>query len=95
MENTAKVKGILRSVGTVAKENVNGTLFRTVTVEIDKVVYFAKMWEKSYQNGFELGKEYTVELILDKDDVWMTVLTGSDAKVATAKDFAHLFATVK
>lgn len=89
MENT-KTKGILRSIGSETKENTNGTLFRTCTVDIQGNVYWAKIWEKSVSRA-EIGQEYTVEAQLDGDTVWLTVLPGSDAKIATAADFAHLF----
>jgi hypothetical protein len=89
---TVKTQGILKSVGNAVKANVNGTMFRTCTVEINGKVYFAKIWEKSFQNGVEIGNSYTVELQQDGDTVWLTVLNGSSASVATKEDFAHLFA---
>lgn len=89
MENT-KTKGILRSIGSETKENINGTLFRTCTVEIAESIYWAKIWEKTVSRA-EVGQEYTVEAQLDGDTVWLTVLPGTDAKIATAADFAHLF----
>lgn len=93
MENT-KVTGILRSVSAKAKENINGTLFRVCQVEIDGAVYLGKVWETSYNLGMDLNAEYTVELQPDGDKVWLTVLRGQDAKIATMADFAHLFVNV-
>ena len=46
---TVKTEGILKSVGNAVKANVNGTMFRTCTVDINGKVYFAKIWEKSFQ----------------------------------------------
>jgi hypothetical protein len=89
---TVKTQGILKSVGNAVKANVNGTMFRTCTVEISDKVYFAKIWEKSFQNGVTIGNPYTVELQQDGDTVWLTVLNGSSANIASKEDFAHLFA---
>ncbi len=89
---TVKTQGILKSVANVAKENSNGTLFRVCTVEVNEKTYFAKIWEKSFQNGVVIGDTYTVELQQDGDTIWMTVLNGSSAEIATSADFAHLFA---
>lgn len=89
---TVKTQGILKSVANVAKENSNGTLFRVCTVEVNEKTYFAKIWEKSFQNGVVIGDTYTVELQQDGETIWMTVLNGSSAEIATAADFAHLFA---
>lgn len=91
---TQKTQGTLKSIASTIKTNVNGTEFRQCTVEIDGVDYFAKIWEKSVQNGVKIGDSYTVEMQLDGDTVWLTVLNGSSAKIATATDFAHLFANV-
>lgn len=88
---TVKVQGILKSVGSTVKANVNGTQFRTCTVDVDGKTYFAKIWEKSFQNGVTVGDEYTIELQQDGDTVWLTLLNGSSAQVATTADFAHLF----
>lgn len=90
MENV-KTQGILKSVANVAKPNSNGTMFRTCTVEINGKTYFSKIWEKSFQNGVTIGNTYTVEMQLDGDQVWLTVLNGSSAEIATPADFAHLF----
>jgi len=90
MENV-KTQGILKSVANVAKANSNGTMFRTCTVEINGKTYFSKIWEKSFQNGVTIGDTYTVEMQLDGDQVWLTVLNGSSAEIATPADFAHLF----
>lgn len=89
---TVKTQGILKSVANVAKENSNGTLFRVCTVEVNEKTWFAKIWEKSFQNGVVIGDTYTVELQQDGDTIWMTVLNGSSAEIATSADFAHLFA---
>jgi len=88
---TVKTQGILKSVANVAKENSNGTLFRVCTVEVNGKTYFAKIWEKSFQNGVVIDDTYTVEMQLDGDTVWLTVLNGSSAEIATSADFAHLF----
>lgn len=89
-----KTTGVLKSVANAIKANSNGTQFRTCTVDIKGKTYFAKIWEKSFQNGVELGKEYTCELQQDGDTVWITVLNGSSANIATPADFADLFATM-
>ena len=94
MENVVKTKGILKSVANAIKANSNGTQFRTCTVDINGKTYFAKIWEKSFQNGVEIGAEYTVELQQDGDTVWLTVLNGSSANIATPADFADLFAVL-
>ena len=91
---TVKTQGILKSVANVAKENSNGTLFRVCTVEVNEKTYFAKIWEKSFQNGVTVGETYTVEMQLDGETVWLTVLNGSSAEIATSADFAHLFAGI-
>jgi Na+-transporting NADH:ubiquinone oxidoreductase subunit NqrB len=91
MENV-KVQGILKSVANLVKANSNGTMYRTCTVEISGKEVFAKIWEKSFQNGVTVGNTYTVEMQLDGDTVWLTVLNGSSATIATKEDFAHLFA---
>lgn len=88
---TVKTQGILKSVANVAKANSNGTMFRKCTVEINGTEYFAKIWEKSFQNGVTMGDAYTVEIQMDGENYWLTVLNGSSATVATAADFAHLF----
>ena len=95
MENV-KTQGILKSVGNVVKEvnNEKRTQFRTCTVDINGKEYFAKIWEKSFQNGVKVGDEYTVEMQLDGDQVWITVLNGTSAAIATPADFAHLFAGI-
>lgn len=89
---TVKTQGILKSVANVAKANSNGTMFRTCAVEINGKEYFAKIWEKSFQNGVTMGDTYTVEIQFDGENYWLTVLNGTSATVATAADFAHLFA---
>jgi hypothetical protein len=89
---TVKTQGILKSVANATKENSNGTLFRVCTVEVNEKTYFAKIWEKSFQNGVVIGDTYTVELQQDGETIWMTVLNGSSAEIATSADFAHLFA---
>lgn len=83
-----KTQGVLKSVSSKVKTNTNGTEYRQCTVEMpDGVVYFAKIWEKSYPNA-EINKSYTVELETVGDDVWLTVLTGPVAKIATKADLA-------
>lgn len=91
MENV-KVQGILKSVANLVKVNSNGTLYRTCTVEVSGKTFFAKIWEKSFQNGVTVGDTYTVEIQFDGEEYWLTVLNGSSASIATAEDFAHLFA---
>lgn len=92
MENV-KVQGILKSVANLVKSNSNGTMFRTCTVDVAGKTYFAKIWEKSFQNGVTVGDTYTVEMQLDDEgNIWLTVLNGSSASIATKEDFAHLFA---
>ena len=93
MENV-KTQGILKTVGNAVKANSNGTQFRTCTVDINGKVYFAKIWEKSFQNGVTVGNEYTCELQQDGDTLWITVLNGSSANIASTADFAHLFAGI-
>ena len=90
---TVKTQGILKSVSNTVKEinNEKRTKFRICTVEINNKTYFAKIWEKSFQNGVKVGDTYTVEMQLDGDTVWLTVLNGSSAEIATTADFAHLF----
>lgn len=87
-----KTKGFLLSVSPKTFENTNGTQYRKCTVSINKTVYFAKIWEKSFDRGVTIGDEYTCELQADGDTVWITVLNGTEAKIATPADFAELFA---
>jgi hypothetical protein len=96
---SVKVKGVLQSVGNTVKQQVNAegkiTEFRTCTVLMPTgKTHFAKIYEKSFQNGAKIGEEYTVELREDGDNVWLTVLTGGNATVATKADFADLFAKI-
>jgi hypothetical protein len=91
---SVKTQGVLKSVANVIKQNSNGTEFRQCTVEINSKVYFAKIWEKSFQNGVKIGDTYTVEMQADGDTVWLTVLNGTSASIASKADFAHLFATI-
>ena len=93
MENV-KTQGILKSVAGATKANSNGTMFRSCTVEINGKEHFAKIWEKSFQNGVTINSEYTVEIQFDGENYWLTVLNGTTATVATAADFAHLFAGI-
>ena len=90
-----KVKGVLQTVGNTVKQQVNAqgkiTEFRTCTVLMPTgKTHFAKIYEKSLANA-KLGETYTVELREDGDNVWLTVLTGADATVATKADFADFF----
>lgn len=90
-----KVKGVLQTVGNTVKQQVNAqgkiTEFRTCTVLMPTgKTHFAKIYEKSFANA-KLGETYTVELREDGDNVWLTVLTGADATVATKADFADFF----
>jgi len=89
MENLI-LKGVLKTVSNETKPNVNGTLFRSCTVDINGTVYFAKVWEKSFQNGIKVGSTYDVEGIVDGDKLWLTLLNGTKAVVATPEMFAHL-----
>lgn len=91
-----KTSCVLKSVGNSVKElnNEKRTQFRTCTVDINGTVYFAKVWEKSVQNGLTVGATYQAELQADGDTVWITLLNGTDAKIATAADFAHLFSNI-
>ena len=91
---TIKTQGKLIFVADAIKENVNGTKFRTCTVEIKNKEYYAKIWEKSFQNGVTVGTDYTCELQADGDTVWITLLNGSSAAIATMADFADLFAEI-
>jgi len=93
---TIKTQGKLIFVADAIKEcdNANRTKFRTCTVEIKGKEYFAKIWEKSFQNGVVVGTDYTCELQADGDTVWITLLNGSSAAIATMADFADLFAEI-
>jgi len=87
-----KTQGVLKSVSSKVKTLTNKeggtTEYRQCTVEMpDGVVYFAKMWEKSYPNAV-INQTYTVEMQTVGDDVWLTVLTGPVAKIATKADLA-------
>jgi hypothetical protein len=92
MSEPIKTTAVLKSVSSKVKENVNGTLSRSCIVTIEEVDYLAKIWETSFQNGITLGNEYQCEMQEDGDKLWLTVLTGGNAKIATIADFAHLFA---
>jgi hypothetical protein len=92
--DTQQTQCTLVSVSSTIKENSNGTKFRTCVANINGTDYLAKIWEKSFQNGVTMGGTYTAELQLDGDTVWITVLNGSKANIATPADFAHLFAGI-
>ena len=92
MNEPIKTTVVLKSVSSNVKENVNRTQFRSCIVTIEGEDYLAKIWEKSFQNGVTLGNEYQCEMQEDGDKLWLTVLTGGNAKIATIADFAHLFA---
>jgi|688.fasta_scaffold58264_15 hypothetical protein len=94
MSEPIKTTVVLKSVSSKVKENVNGTLFRSCVVTLDGVDYLAKIWETSFQNGVTLGNDYQCEIQQDGEDVWLTVLTGGSAKIATLADVAHLFAKI-
>jgi len=91
MENK-KVQGFLVSVSNTIKANSNGTQYRTCTVRMsDGNNYIAKIWEKSYQYGVEIGAEYTVEGQVDGDTIWLTVLNGPSANIASVANLGALF----
>lgn len=91
MENK-KVKGFLVSVNPTIKANSNGTQYRTCTVRMsDGNNYIAKIWEKSYQYGVELGSEYTIEGQVDGDTIWLTVLNGPSANIASVANLGAMF----
>ena len=92
--DTQKTQCTLVSVAGTVKANSNGTMFRSCVAEIPGKQYLAKIWEKSFQNGVTIGGEYTAELQLDGDTVWITVLNGTKASIATPADFAHLFSAI-
>ena len=94
MSEPIKTTAVLKSVSSKVKENVNGTLSRSCIVTIEGVDYLAKIWETSFQNGITLGNEYQCEMQEDGDKLWLTVLTGGNAKIATLADVAHLFAKI-
>jgi hypothetical protein len=92
-----KVQATLVSVANNALSFVNAkgntTYYRKCVVNLNNEDYFAKIWEKSFQLGITIGNEYAVEIQLDDEGkYWLTVLNGNSAKIATAEDFAHLFA---
>jgi hypothetical protein len=87
-----KVQGTLVSVSNTIKANSNGTQYRTCVVKLaDGNNYFAKIWETSFAKGVELGGEYTIEGQQDGDTIWLTVLTGNDAQVATIANLGAMF----
>jgi hypothetical protein len=90
-----KVQATLVNVANNALSFVNAegktTSYRRCVVNFNNTDYFAKIWEKSFQNGVTVGNTYTVEIQMDGENYWLTVLNGTQAKVATAEDFAHLF----
>ena len=94
MSEPIKTTVVLKSVSSKVKANVNGTLSRSCIVTLDGVDYLAKIWETSFQNGVTLGNDYQCEIQQDGEDVWLTVLTGGNAKIATLADVAHLFAKI-
>ena len=87
-----KVQGTLVSVSNTIKANSNGTQYRTCVVKLaDGNNYFAKIWETSFAKGVELGGEYTVEGQRDGDNIWLTVLNGPSANIATVANLGALF----
>lgn len=85
----SNVKGFLISVSDTVKTNTNGTEFRSCIVAIEGNNYFAKIWEKSVSKAV-VGNEYTVEMLVDGDNLWLTLLTGVTATIATPNMLAHL-----
>lgn len=90
MENK-KVQGTLVSVSPSIKANSNGKQYRTCVVSINEANYFAKIWEVSFQRGVELGSEYTIEGQVDGDTIWLTVLVGNNATIASMDNLGSLF----
>jgi hypothetical protein len=91
MENN-KVQGTLVSVHPSIKANANGTQYRTCVVSLpDGNNYIAKIWEKSFQYGVTIGAEYTVEGQQDGDTIWLTVLNGAQANIATVANLGAMF----
>jgi hypothetical protein len=89
-----KVQGTVVSVSNTVKtaNSENASEYRTCVVKLaDGNNYFAKIWEKSFQRGVEIGAEYTVEGQQDGDNIWLTVLNGADAQVATIANLGALF----
>jgi len=89
-----KVQGTLVSVSNTVKtaNSENASQYRTCTVRLaDGNNYIAKIWEKSFQYGVELGSEYTVEGQRDGDNIWLTVLNGPSANIATVANLGALF----
>jgi hypothetical protein len=83
------LSGSLTSFSDTVKANVNGTMFRSCIVNIGGTEYFAKIWEKSVSKA-TVGNTYNVEAIVDGDKLWLTVLTGTSATVATPAMFADV-----
>jgi hypothetical protein len=90
MENK-KVQGTLVSVSPSIKANSNGKQYRSCVVSIAGNNYFAKIWEVSFQRGVELGSEYTIEGQVDGDTIWLTVLVGNNATIASVENLGTLF----
>jgi hypothetical protein len=89
-----KVQGTLVSVSNTVKtaNSENASQYRTCVVRLaDGNNYVAKIWEKSFQYGVELGGEYTVEGQRDGDNIWLTVLNGPSANIATVANLGALF----
>ena len=91
-----KVQATLVNVANNALSFVNAegktTYYRRCVVNFNNADYFAKIWEKSYQSGVVIGNEYTVEIQMDGENYWLTVLNGAQATIATTEDFADLIA---
>lgn len=85
----SNLKGFLISVNDTPKPNSNGTLYRSCIVAIDGENYFCKIWEKSVPKAV-IGTEYTIETVVDGENLWLTLLTGVTATVATLDKLAHL-----
>ena len=89
-----KFQAILKSVSQDIKkcDNAKQTQYRGCVIEFGGKTRFAKIWESSYQYGVTLGNTYTCEVEMDGENYWITLLNGPQATVATAEDFADLFA---
>ena len=79
----------LISVSDTIKTNTKGTSYRSCIVAIDGENYFAKIWEKSVPKAV-VGTEYTIEMLVDGENLWLTLLTGVTASIATVDKLAHL-----
>ena len=101
IEQVATCTGKLVSISEEPKKNVNGTLFRNATVEIEtadgsRKPFQAIVYENNYKHGMEIGGSYLTTITVGADN---SVLIGmshlNSANSASVADFGLAPSTAK